>query len=54
MTEVPRQHHPSVKTLPIFDLMEYESLTAIKKATHPTEGTASTSQSEPEEGEVIP
>jgi len=28
--------------------------TAIKKATHPTEVTASTSRSESEEGEVIP
>jgi len=48
-----RQHHPGVKILSIFVLMEYESLTAIKKATHPAEVTAPTSQSELKEGEVI-
>jgi hypothetical protein len=50
---MPRQHHPGVKTLSISVLMEYESLTAIKKATHPAEATASKSQSELKGGEVI-
>jgi hypothetical protein len=50
---MPRQHHPGVRTLSIFDLIEYESLTAIRRTTHPTEVTASTSQSELKGGEVI-